>query len=124
MSKMQVLDTTITINELKIMVENSSRNFVKAVVDIDQDLVAIDAELHSVLRALLIEGGSDQENLWGINLYPDLTGDDFIEFKSMINLRPYQNNMSRSVDDDSTRKKIIQVVEKWVTLKIFNTIFA
>ncbi len=113
---MQLLDTIISINELKVLVENSSRNFVKAVVDIELDLMAIDAVLHSVLRTLLIEGGSNLENLWGINLYPDLTGDDFIEFKSMINVRPYQNNKSRGVEDDSKRKKIIQVVEKWVTL--------
>ncbi len=113
---MQVLDATISIIELKIMAENRSRNYVKAVVDIERDLMAIDAQLHSVLRMVLVEGGSGLENLWGINLYPDLTGDDFIEFKSMINVRPYQNNKSRGVKNDSTRKKIIQIVEKWVAL--------
>jgi len=44
---------------------------VKAVVDIDRELVALDAELHSDLEALLIENGAQQKDLWGINFYPD-----------------------------------------------------
>ena len=113
---MQVLDVTISVNELKVMAENTFGDLVKAVVDVDQQLVAIDAELHSDLEALLLEGGSNQKNLWGVNFYPDLTEDDFIEFDSMINMRPSQKNMSRGVDNDVTRKKIIQVVNKWVAL--------
>ena len=61
---------------------------VKAVVDIELELVAIDAELHSDLEALLLEQGSAQNNLWGINYYPELNNDDFVEFDSMINIRP------------------------------------
>ena len=90
-------------------------NMVKAVVDIDRGLLAVDAELHSDLEALLLEGGSAQNSLWGINLYPDLTGEQFVEFDSMINLRPSQNNRSRSVEDPAIRRKIIQWVEKRVS---------
>ncbi len=87
-------------------------DMVKAVVDIDRELIAVDAELHADLEALLLDGGSQQRNLWGINLYPELQGDAFVEFDSMINVRPSQDNKSRGVEDEETRKKIISVVKK------------
>jgi hypothetical protein len=62
------------------------------------------------LEALLLEKGSKQKSLWGINLYPDIQGDDSIEFDSMINMRPSQGNRSRGVADGEIRKKIIEIV--------------
>ena len=89
-------------------------NLVKAVVDIDREIIAVDAELHSDLEALLLEEGSKQQSLWGINFYPDVQGDDFVEFDSMINMRPSQGNLSRGVDDEKIRKKILSVILKRV----------
>ena len=89
-------------------------NFVKAVVDIDKELLAVDAELHSDLEALLLENGSKQKSLWGINLYPEMKGDDFVEFDSMINMRPSQGNRSRGVDSPEIRAKIMEIVSKKV----------
>ncbi len=80
----------------------------------NRELIAIDAEMRSDLEALLLENGSEQESLWGINFYPGIEDDDFIEFDSMINLRPRQGNRTRSVDSPEIRKKIIDVVNKWV----------
>lgn len=87
-------------------------NMVKAVVDIESEIVAIDAELHSDLEVFLLENGSTQRNLWGINLYPELEGNDFIEYDSMINVRPSQNNRSRGVEDENVRKRIEAVIAK------------
>ncbi len=109
---MKTITETITLVELKKMAANMFWNFVKAVVDIDKKLIAVDAELHSDLESLLLESGSKQKNLWGINLYPEMRGDDFIEFDSMINLRPSQGNRSRGVEDGETRRKIVEIVAK------------
>jgi len=87
-------------------------DMVKAVVDVDRELVAVDAELHSDLEALLLEGGSKQHHLWGINLYPEQEGEEFIEFDAVINMRPLSGNRSRGVEDEEIRKKIIEVVAK------------
>ena len=111
---MKILDKIRSIDELKKMAADTFGDLVKAVVDIDRELVALDAELHSDLEALLLENGSKQKDLWGINFYPDIKGGDFIEFDSMINMRPSQGNMSRGVDNEEIRKKIIGVVNKWV----------
>ena len=68
-----------------------------------------DAVLRRV-EALLLENGSKQKDLWGINLYPDLEAKDFLEYDSMINIRPSQNNRSRGVDDAKIREKIAEIV--------------
>ena len=97
------------------MAADSVGDMVKAVVDINRELVAVDAELHSDLEALLLENGSKQKSLWGINFYPEIQGNDFIEFDSMINIRPSQNNRSRGVDDQTVKNVILNIV-----LKIIN----
>jgi hypothetical protein len=86
----------------------------KAVVDIEKKVLAIDAELHSDLEAYLIEHGSDQENLWGINLYPNKSKDDFIEYTALINIRPHQNNKSMEVEDTNIKEKIQNVIDNLV----------
>lgn len=96
------------------MAQNRFGNLVKAVVDVDQEIMAIDAELHADEEALLLEQGSKQQHLWGINLYPGLKGKDFIEFDSVINLRPIQNNLSREVDDPKLRQQINRIVNSLV----------
>jgi hypothetical protein len=70
--------------------------------------------MHADEEGLLLQDGSKQQNLWGINLYPDKTGDDFIEFDSMVNLRPSQGNRSRGVDDLAMQKLIKEIVNKLV----------
>ncbi|MFH1097143.1 MAG: DUF5674 family protein [Candidatus Desantisbacteria bacterium] len=111
---MKIVKDNIELKELKEIAINGFGNIVKVVVDIEDEIIAIDAELHSDEEALLLENGSKQKNLWGINLYPELEGDDFIEFDSMINLRPSQGNRSRGIDNPEIREKIRSVVDKLV----------
>lgn len=111
---MKIITSEISIAELKEMSGKMFGNLVKAVVDIEKGIMAVDAELHADEEAVLLENGSAQKNLWGINIYPELAGDDFVEFDSMINLRPSQGNRSRGVDDAEIQKKIIVIVDKLV----------
>lgn len=111
---MRIVKDAISIAELEEMAKKMFGNLVKAVVDVEKEIMAVDADLHADEEALLLEEGSLQKNLWGINLYPQLTGEDFVEFDSMINLRPSQNNRSRGVDDENIQKSILVVVNKLV----------
>ncbi|MBI4437348.1 hypothetical protein HY631_00110 [Candidatus Uhrbacteria bacterium] len=92
-------------------------DLVKAVVDVETGAMAVGSELHVDAEQLLLNHGSHQKNLWGINLYPDAYGNDdrFVEFDSMINLRPGQGNRSRGVENPETRKKIIDIVRQKIT---------
>ena len=82
---------------------------VKAVVDVEKEIIALDAELHADLEAYCIEKGSNQLSLQGINYYPTNKGDDFIEFDSMINLKPAQGNRSRGIEGPSIQKKLYRL---------------
>ena len=109
---MKIITETLLLGELKQMAAATFGNLVKAVVDVDREIIAVDAELHSDLEALLLENGSKQKSLWGINLYPEMQGDDFVEFDSMINMRPSQGNRSRGIENEEMRKKIVSIVAK------------
>ncbi len=114
---MKIIDAHNKISniELKIMAESMFGELVKVVVDIENEILIVDAELHADEEKELLERGSKQENLWGINLYPeDFGGEDFIEFDSMINLRPSWGNRSRGVDDIETQAKIVVIVNNLV----------
>jgi len=111
---MKIIDDKVNITELKTMSQKMFGNLVKAVVDIEKEIMAVDAPMHADQEAELIKNGSRQENLWGINLYPDKSQNDFIEYDSIINLKPNQNNRTRDVDDPKIKEKIIKIVEKFV----------
>ncbi|MCX6785898.1 MAG: DUF5674 family protein [Candidatus Komeilibacteria bacterium] len=111
---MKTIEEKISLTELKEMSANMFDGLVKAVVDVEKGIMAVDAEMHADLEGLLLEAGLKQQNLWGINLYPDKTGEDFIELDSMINLRPSQGNRSRGVDDLAVQQVIKEIVNKLV----------
>ena len=94
--------------------ENFYGDMIKGVVDVDQELLALDAELHSDLEGLLLREGSQQEALWGINLYPEADEEDFLEFDSLINIRPRQGNRSRDVENEEIRERIRTIVNKYM----------
>jgi hypothetical protein len=111
---MMVITKPIPMSEVKTLTKNRFGNLIKAVIDVQKEILAIDADLHSDEEAELLSRGCKQENLWGINLYPELTGDDFIEFDSMINVRPQWGNMTRGVDDPAVQKKIRSIVHRLI----------
>lgn len=105
-----IIEKQITRDQLKKIAEKRFGDMVKAVVDIDKKIMAVGGELHSDEEAMLLENGSNQIGLWGVNLYPDLEMPDFLEYDSMINIRPSQNNRSRGVENAETRKIIQEIV--------------
>ncbi len=111
----KLVDQKITNEELKEMSVKMFDGLVKAVVDVVEEVMVVDSELHADQEEYLLEKGSKQENLWGINIYPEQVGkDSWLEFDSMINLRPSQNNKSRSVEDENIRNRITAIVDKLV----------
>jgi len=109
--------TDISIGDLSEMAENMYGSFVKAAVDLENEILVVDAELHADEEQYLLERGSKQQHLWGINIYPQQAGTDkFIEFDSMINIRPRQHNMSRGVENPEIREQITALVLKKIQI--------
>ena len=110
----KIIKDSITKEELRNIAKNQFGDLVKAVIDIEKEIMAIGGELHADEEAILLEQGSQQENLWGLNIYPDKLEDDMIEFDSMINIKPSQENKSRGVDSLEIQRKIRNIVNKLV----------
>ena len=104
----------MTIEGLREMAAARFGDMIKVVVDITRGVMVVDAEMHSDEEAELLAGGSKQEDLWGINLYPGLSGEDWLEYDSMINIRPSFGNSTRGVDDPAIRESIRSLVLKLV----------
>ncbi len=111
---MKLVDVNISRDELRKMSQAFAGGLVKAVVDVKKEIMIVDAPMHADEEKELLELGSHQDDLWGINLYPDLSNDDFIEFDSMINVRPRLNNFTRGIDDKNLQHRIITIVMKLV----------
>ncbi len=111
----QVIRHAISRADLATIATPQFGDMVKAVVDVARGVMAIGAELHSDEEAALLEDGSRQPNVWGIKLYPGEVGEGFIEFDSMINIRPAQGNRSRGVEDEGLRSRIRSVVATLVS---------
>jgi hypothetical protein len=112
--EVRILNEPLSLGGLKKIAGERFGDMVKGVVDIENNIMAVGGEMHADEEACLLENGSLQENLWGINLYPDETGERFVEFDSMINIRPSQGNRSRDVLDPKIREKIIAIVKKFI----------
>ncbi|MBP6919695.1 MAG: hypothetical protein KBC23_01715 [Candidatus Omnitrophica bacterium] len=111
---MDIIRTRITKQEIIEKYLTHFETASKAVIDIKRGVFALDAELHADLEAELIKDGSCQDDLWGINLYPHKSRADFIEYTSLINIRPHQGNKSMVVNDAGVRERISGLMDTLV----------
>src|SRR3989344_5738404 len=105
MGEIRIIKDHVSRKELQEIADERFGDLVKAAIDIKQEILALGPEMHVDAEMELIEKeGSLHEDVWGINLYPAETGDAFLEFDSMINLKPAFGNRTRGVDDNNIRK--------------------
>ncbi len=110
----EIVRESMTLDEVRRRAREQFGEMVKAVVDVEQGIMAIGGELHADEEAVLLDQGSRQSDLWGINLYPAAAGAERIEFDSMINVRPAQGNRSRSVEDAAQQERIRDIVSRLI----------
>ena len=115
MADIIIIKNPITKTELKKIAEEKFGDLAKAVVDTEKKIMAVGGELHADMETLLMEKeNSLRKDTWGINLYPENSEEDFIEFDSMINLKPALGNRTRNVEDEKTRKEIKAIVNNLI----------
>lgn len=115
MSDLHLIENPITRAELKKIAEEKFGDLVKGAVDIEQEIMVLGGEFHMDENNFLHEQRqSKSANVWGINLYPEKSGDDMIEYDSVINLKPVLGNRTRGVNNTEIREKIKKIVEKLV----------
>jgi hypothetical protein len=110
--QIRIITDRIAKKELEDIASGMNWSYVKAVVDLKRSVMAVGGEMHADEEQELLDRGSEQRDLWGINLYPDREGDDWIEFDSMINIRPSAGNRTRDVEDQEIRGNIASLVRR------------
>ena len=110
-----LVNKAISLAEIAAIAESGYGIMVKAVVDIKQEIMVIGSELHVDEESVLLDLGSKQEDLWGINIFHAQPRTEWIQFDSMINLRPSQNNRSRSVEDPQIQQRIRGIIDKLIS---------
>ena len=109
---MIVIREPVAITTIRAEHNHFFEGMIKIVVDIEKNLLAADAEMHADLEQHLLEKGSSQQNLWGANVY--FEGPVFIEFTSLINIRPGQKNRGMEVEDLMIRSQMETIVNNLI----------
>ena len=108
-----VIKKHISKDALAAIANEDFGDMVKGVVDVAQEIMTLGGELHiDGETVLILHEGSLREHTWGINLYPGKSHTDWLEFNSMVNLKPALGNRSRGVESEEVRRKIRDIVDK------------
>ena len=96
----------------KIAAESSYGDaIVKVVADIQRNVIAVGCDFHMDCAEELFENGSLTQNLWGANIYPK---DKKIDFISLINIKPAENNRSMEIQNEEIKRKIEEIIKKFL----------
>ncbi|MFA4838847.1 MAG: DUF5674 family protein [Candidatus Neomarinimicrobiota bacterium] len=106
------VEKPINLNDLWANRTTNFSELIKIAVDIENEWIVLDGEMHADCESALLEKGSKQENIWGANVYPENSGDNFLEFISFINIRPSQDNPSMEIQNPEIRGKIKQIIHR------------
>lgn len=84
-------------------------NMIKIVIDIRRRSLAGGGEMQADCESVLLDDGSEQDDLWGANWYPH---EQRIEFESLINIRPRLGNRSIVLQDENLRRQVEAVTQE------------
>jgi len=113
--EIRIITEKISRDELQSIAKEIFGDMVKIVVDLDRKIMAAGGQMHYDSEQVLLKNGSIQENLWGANIYPDRAKDERIEYTSLINIRPRDNNRGMEVQDQDIRDQMKKVIDLLIT---------
>jgi Protein of unknown function (DUF5674) len=87
------------------------RIYIKAAVDIERGILAGGGRQHADCEAELLKDGSRQRDIWGIDWTPF---NQSIDYESIINIRPSQNNRSMIIQDAVIRERVKQITQELI----------
>ena len=110
---MIIIDTPFSLEEIQKKHGNFYTSLVKAVVDIEKQMIGLDAEMHADIEQEMLARGSEQENLWGFNV--TFENPYRIQYTSLINIRPGQGNKKMEIESSELKEKVSAIVHKLIT---------
>ena len=107
----KIVESQIPIEELRELAREFYVTMIKGVVDIENEIIAFGGEYHMDANRVLLEHGSNQSDIWGFNVEFDRSRDSWIEYVSLINIRPQAGNRDMEVHDDGIRAKMKRIID-------------
>ncbi|MEK7601293.1 MAG: DUF5674 family protein [Patescibacteria group bacterium] len=107
----RIIETTISLNGLRDVAEEFYGDMVKGAVDIGKGIAAFGGEYHIDASNLLVEHGSRQGDIWGFNILLDQSRETWIEYTSLINIRPQAGNRGMEVMDAKVRDRMKKILD-------------
>lgn len=114
MVNIKIIKERISLAELKRLAEENFGDILKGVVDVKRGVVALGGEFHVDANEALLKDGSDQENIWGINILLNKPKEQWLEFNALINIKPALNNRSMDIKDETIKKKIKEIINELI----------
>jgi len=114
--KIEIIREEITLSKLREFLHQPFTDMVKFVADVNRGVMALGGEMHADAEEILLNDGSSQADLWGGNLYPDRGFEQKIQFESLINIRPSQQNNSLDIKDQGVRARVREIVRRLIEL--------
>lgn len=110
----KIITKPITKSEALEIAKEFYIDMVRGVVDIEKEIIALGGEYHMDANIVIVENGSKQNNVWGFNIYPEIKGNDWIRYTSLINIRPTMNNRDMEIGDKDIRDRMKEIIEKLI----------
>lgn len=108
--QIKIVRDKINKEELREIAKEYYIDMVKGVVDVESGIVAFGGEYHMDANVLILKNGSKQADVWGFNIYFDKPREEWIEFTSLINIRPQAGNRTMEIENKKLREKIHKIV--------------
>ena len=112
--EIQIIRQPIDPSQLEPLAAAWFGTMIKGVVDLEREVAALGGDWHMDANVVLIADGSEQQNVWGFNLYPDERGGPAIEYISLINIRPGQGNRGMELEDEQLRDRVRAILSHLV----------
>ena len=103
-----ILRSKVTAEQVSEMLKEYE-SMIKIVVDIRRRILAGGGEMHSDCESVLLDDGSEQDDLWGANWYP---AEQRIAFESLINIRPRLGNRNILIQNEEIRKPVESITRE------------
>ena len=105
-----VVGDKISLEELKKLAKVFYVSMIKGVVDIEKEIITFGGEYHMDANVKILENGSIQKDVWGFNIYFDKPRDEWIEYTSLINIRPQQDSYSMEIYNEEIRNRMKEII--------------
>ncbi len=110
---MRIVREPLKADEIQALAKETFGDMIKVVVDLDREILAAGGALHSDSEELLLDDGSEQDDLWGANYFPGKASGKRVEYTSLINQHHPSNKTSQTIADPAVRERVSAIITRY-----------